>query len=42
MAISELMQANPVDMDLPRQQTALLEQGGLAEVASSIQHMRKP
>ena len=42
MAISDLMQSNPADMELPRQQTALLEQGGLAEVASSIQNMRKP
>lgn len=42
MAISELMQANPADRELPQQQTVLLEQGGLAEVASSIQNMRKP
>lgn len=42
MAISELMQSNPADTDVSQQQTALLEQGGLAEVASSIQHMRKP
>ena len=41
MAVAELMQSNPADMELPRQQTALLEQGGLAEVASSIQNMRK-
>jgi Domain of Unknown Function (DUF928) len=42
MAISDLMQANPADTDLPRQQAAMLEQGGLGEVASSIQNMRKP
>lgn len=42
MAMSELMQTNPADRDLPQLQTALLEQGGLAEVASSIQHIRKP
>jgi Domain of Unknown Function (DUF928) len=42
MAISDLMQANPADTELPQLQTALLEQGGLSEVASSIQHMRKP
>ena len=40
MAISDLMQSNPADMELRRQQTSLLEQGGLAEVASSIQNMR--
>ncbi len=41
MAISDLMQANPADTDLPQLQTALLEQGGLGDVASSIQNMRK-
>ena len=40
MAISDLMQANPGDMELRRQQASLLEQGGLVEVASSIQNMR--
>lgn len=42
MAIADLMQANPADSDLSQMQLALLEQGGLAEVASSIQRMRKP
>ena len=42
MAISDLMQSNPADMELRRQQVSLLEQGGLAEVASSIQNMRTP
>ncbi len=42
MAISDLMQSNPADMELRRQQISLLEQGGLAEVASSIQNMRTP
>lgn len=42
MAISDLMQANPADADLPQLQTALLEQGGLGEVAVSIKNMRKP
>jgi hypothetical protein len=42
MAISDLMQANPSDMELRRQQVSLLEQGGLVEVASSIQNMRTP
>jgi hypothetical protein len=40
MVISDLMQANPEDMESRRQQISLLEQGGLAEVASSIQNMR--
>lgn len=42
MAISDLMQSNPADKELRRQQTSLLEQGGLVEVASSIQNMRTP
>jgi hypothetical protein len=42
MAISDLMQSNPADMEVRRQRTSLLEQGGLAEVASSIQNMRTP
>ncbi len=42
MAISDLMQSNPADMELRQQRASLLEQGGLAEVASSIQNMRTP
>ena len=33
MAISELIEANPNDMNLRKQRTALLEQVGLSEVA---------
>lgn len=42
MAISDLMQSSPADMGLRRQHTSLLEQGGLADVALSIQNMRTP
>ncbi|UVT14839.1 MAG: DUF928 domain-containing protein [Nitrospira sp.] len=40
MAISDLMQSNPADMELRQQRASLLEQGGLGEVAASIQGMR--
>lgn len=42
MAISDQVQSNPADKELRRQQTSLLEQGGLVDVASSIQNMRTP
>jgi hypothetical protein len=42
MAISDLMQANPADAELRQQRVSLLEQGGLGEVAVSIQNMRTP
>lgn len=42
MAISDLMQSNPADMGLRQQRTSLLEQGGLGEVAASMQNMRTP
>ena len=42
MALSDLMLANPTDKELRRQQTSLLEQGVLTEVATSLQNMRMP
>lgn len=42
MAISDLMQSNPADAELRQQRASLLEQGGLGEVAASIQNMRTP
>ena len=42
MAVSNLIQANPADAGLMQQRASLLEQGGLGEVASSIQNMRTP
>ena len=42
MAVSDLMQSNPADVELRRHQISLLEQGGLAEVASSMQNMHTP
>ncbi|OQW30245.1 MAG: hypothetical protein A4E19_11630 [Nitrospira sp. SG-bin1] len=42
MAISDLMQSSPADAELRQQRAVLLEQGGLGEVATSIQHMRTP
>ena len=43
MAISDLLQANPSsDKGLERQRASLLEQGGLGEVAASIQNMHTP
>lgn len=42
MAISDLLQSNPADTEIRQQRTLLLEQGGLGEVAVSIQSMRTP
>lgn len=42
MAISDLMQSNPADTGLRQQRVSLLEQGGLGEVAATIQNMRTP
>lgn len=42
IAISDLMQSNPADAELRQQRVSLLEQGGLGEVAVSIQNMRTP
>ena len=42
MAISDLVQSSPADANFRQQQVSLLEQGGLAEVASSLQNMRTP
>ncbi|MBX3331606.1 MAG: DUF928 domain-containing protein [Nitrospira sp.] len=42
MAISDLMQTNPADVELRQQRASLLEQGGLGEVAASLQSMRTP
>lgn len=42
IAISDLMQSNPSDAELRQQRVSLLEQGGLGEVAVSLQSMRTP
>lgn len=42
MAISDLMQSNPADPALRQQRASLLEQGGLGEVAATIQNMHTP
>ena len=42
MAISDQMQSNPADAELRQLRASLLEQGGLGEVAVSIQNMRTP